>query len=607
MILELLTAAIIMFIAICLGHFVFRKSTLKADFWEEIFYSGAIGIGLTAYFVFFLGIMGLLKSGIFIVLGIGLLLFSIREVRIILKRFEKLEFNWIFVITAMFLVLVLLGSLSPPTGWDTQRYHLPMAEEYVEAGKIGYIPIMHSDLPALGDMLIVLGMLLKNDILAGAIFYLTFLLVMLGVFVFTRKLSDFKTANLAALIFVISPLIFYYAGTVHTDMILALFTVASVFSFYEFLESREKKWLIISAVFLGLSISVKITAMIQIAAFLLIFFARFIKEKGKAKQAREFVLFFLVGLAIFSPWLIKNLVLTGNPVYPMAYDYFGGPQDTRYIVEYTARQLDSANISWGLWGFIISPLFVTISGYEYLSSFSIVPVFLIFLPLLLFFRKSKLTNFLILFSIFYYAAWFFIHPYLVKIIPLLPFLSILAAYSIRKSIEKKIVFRGAILLVIFSVVFSLASAAFIYKDSLKVSFGLEAREDYLSKNLEFFNTFNFANDNLKSNDKILLIGDERSYYLDTEFQDGDPVRQGLIDYRNITEAEFGAWLKEGNITHLIVNRNYFVNISDAINLYGWTKSSAELVERFISKNCGEVFENNGVYLYEVKYPNISLE
>jgi len=110
---------------------------------------------------------------------------------------------------------------------------MPMSEEYVKNHRISYILIMHSDLPALADMLIVLGMLIKNDILGKLILYCIFLFLCLGIFVFARKYSNEKIAYLSVLIFVSIPLIIYYAGTAHTDISLALFTILSFFAFLD--------------------------------------------------------------------------------------------------------------------------------------------------------------------------------------------------------------------------------------------------------------------------------------------------------------------------------------------------------------------------------------
>ena len=179
-------------------------------------------------------------------------------------------------------------------------------------------------------------------------------------------------------------------------------------------------------------------------------------------------------------------------------------------------------------------------------------------------------------------------------------LSIIASYSIIKAFEKKILFKIVWIFVIFSVVFSLAMSGLIYKNQIKVAFGLETKGSYLSKNVDVFDTFNYANKNLDKNSKILMIGEERNYYLNINFQDGDPTRQGLIDYRNVNQEQLGEWLSKQGITHIIVNRNYFVNISDSeLNLYGYTEYSYNLIENFLKDNAKQIYEKNNVFLYDI--------
>ena len=41
------------------------------------------------------------------------------------------------------------------------------------------------------------------------------------------------------------------------------------------------------------------------------------------------VLFFLIAMTIFSPWMIRNYRLTGNPIYPLYNDLIGS--ETRQV------------------------------------------------------------------------------------------------------------------------------------------------------------------------------------------------------------------------------------------------------------------------------------
>lgn len=602
MIIEILYAILIFYVVTILGRKIFRLFKLDLEFSEELIFSIALGFGIFSYVILFLGLLGLLYKSLFFILIISFGIIFIPEAKKIFREFEKpkIKFNWKILLIGIFLLFNFIGALAPPTGWDTQKYHLSCQEEYIINHKISYVPIMHCDLPSLANMFILLGLILKSDILAKLIFYLVFLTLVFSIYTFSKKYFGEKCAELSTLIFVSLPNIIYYASTVHTDMFLSLFTLISIFSFYYWIKEKNVKWAIISAMFIGFVFATKITGIITVISFCFLFFIKFLVDKNKKKIFLHGLIIFLIISLIVGIWFIKAFIFTGNPVYPVADNIFGGIQNISYGSEYVSNQLSTGGYGKSLLDFIISPIYVTSNGYKFLSSFSISALFLIFIPLLIFLKKNNLLKYLLLFVFFYYTIWFFIHPFLMKLIPILSILSILTSYAIIEGLRKKIIFKFVWLFILFSFIFSLLMSGLIYKNQINVALGLESREDYLPKNLDMFETFNYANKNLEKENKILLIGEERNYYLNTNFQEGDPIRQGLIDYRNINNVELKNWLEKEKITHFVINRKYFSNIDDSgMNLYGYTKYSYILIDDFVERNTELIYEKNNVYLYEI--------
>jgi len=602
MIFEILYAVLIFYVISIFGIKIFRLFKLKLEFYEEIIFSIALGLGVFGNIILILGLLKLLYKELFLFIIISLGIIFIPELKKLLKNFQKpkLKFNWIVALIILFLLFNFIGALAPPTGWDTQKYHLSCQESYLENHKITYIPILHCDLPSLANMFILLGMILQNDILAKLIFYLVFLVLVFSIYIFSKKYFGEKVAELSTLIFVSLPNIIYYASTVHTDMFLSLFTVLSIFSFYYWIKEEDIKWAILSAILMGFVFATKITGIIMITSFIILFLIKFLSSVNKKKIFLHGLIFFLVISSIVGIWFFKAFLFTGNPVYPVGYSVFGGIQNLSYTTEYVNLQLNSGTYSKSIIDYLLSPFMITFNGYQFFSSFSLSPLFLLFIPILFFIKKNNLLKYLILFSFIYYTIWFFLHPYLLKLIPLMSILSIIISKAILEGINKKNILKFMRFFLIFTFIFSLVMSGLIYKNQIKTALGLESHEDYLSKNLDMFDTFNYANNNLKYENKILLIGDERNYYLNINFQEGDPVRQGLIDYRNINKEELKNWLEKEKITHLIINRNYFVDINNSkLNLYGWTEYSYDLMDNFAKKDCEQIFENNNVWLYKI--------
>ena len=98
-----------------------------------------------------------------------------------------------------------------------------------------------------------------------------------------------------------------------------------VAAFYLYLSAREDKKssaiaLLISGIFAGLATGVKYPALLF---FCVPIFLMTIATGNKKSQGVKDSLIFILGIFItFSPWLLKNYLQTGNPVYPIFNNLF---------------------------------------------------------------------------------------------------------------------------------------------------------------------------------------------------------------------------------------------------------------------------------------------
>ena len=100
-------------------------------------------------------------------------------------------------------------------------------------------------------------------------------------------------------------------------------------------------WLIFTGIFGGATASTKYT-MLPMVALVGILLAIFLLKQSFVKKTENIptqkTIFHLVTCAVlicivFSPWLIKNIINTGNPVYPAAYEKFGN-EKTEWTVSH---------------------------------------------------------------------------------------------------------------------------------------------------------------------------------------------------------------------------------------------------------------------------------
>ena len=242
----------------------------------------------------------------------------------------------------------------PPVSRDALTHHLAVPRLWVESGGIHARPdIVFTYYPQLLDVLYMLPVALGHDIAAKYLHFAFALLTALLVFLFVRRRIGPSWAALAGLLFLTLPLIVKLSVTVYVDLGLVFFTTAALFSAAIWLEDTGRtRWLVLAAVCSGLALGTKYNALVSflVLSLLLPFFYLYRRENQHAEQlnAVKFAAIFVaVSMLVFSPWLIRNFSLTGNPLYPLAQGVFApdtaglpAPGEARDAVTHVRAVLD---------------------------------------------------------------------------------------------------------------------------------------------------------------------------------------------------------------------------------------------------------------------------
>jgi 4-amino-4-deoxy-L-arabinose transferase-like glycosyltransferase len=224
--------------------------------------------------------------------------------------------------------IVLLASV-PPVSRDALTHHLALPRLWVEAGSVHARPdIEFSYYPQLLDILYMVPVALGHDIAAKYLHFAFALLTALLVFLFVRRRIGPAWGALGGLMFLTLPLIMKLSVTVYVDLGLVFFTTAALFSMATWLEDTgSRRWLVLAAVCSGLALGTKYNALVSflVLGLLLPFFYLFRRKDPHAEQlnaVRFAVIFGAISVLVFSPWLVRNYSLTGNPLYPLAQGVF---------------------------------------------------------------------------------------------------------------------------------------------------------------------------------------------------------------------------------------------------------------------------------------------
>lgn len=489
-------------------------------------FSVAFLIGLFANVIFLLGIAQILSSPVIVVVTILYIFFAILfwdrykedlSARKIIHEFvdNLSKHPVIFLCITIAFMIMFLGSLVPETAFDALWYHLTLPKMFLEAGGINFIPgstFYYSVMPKLGEMLFIPALVFQGDTLAHMINLFFACLIALSIYSITKKYTSSLFALLSIVLFLSNIVILWEATTAYIDLIWAFFEIMALWGMLNYLETKKNKWLMESAVLFGLALETKLLALFSLPVFIvcLVVFG-FKSVRGRALDSFAYI---LISLLIPAGWFVLAFVNTGNPVYPI----FSGYQvalGTDWLA-FPQTILDLVTV------------FITASD-------PVSPIYLMLLPLcLVAWRKAKLKEKkIILLAAIGIFCWT-ITPktgggrFMVAYLPLLSVAYGIVLYGIR---DQKRVLTFSMICIFSVFVVSLVYRGVAQVRSLPVILGLESKQTYLSKRLNFkFGDFYDMDGKMKnmvgSHKRVLLYGFHNLYYLDVPFIDSSYIQKG---------------------------------------------------------------------------------
>ena len=483
--------------------------------------------GICSYLIFSLGVLGLLNKNIIGLLSVffisGFIIYFFKTIRLTkINLASVLKEKFVFLLLALLIVQVVInfiGVLGQELSFDALWYHLTLPKLYIQNHAVVHVPgslLYYSDMPKLIEMLYVPALLFGNEIFAKLIHFSFGLLSCSALYFLCRKLFDRKLSIIAVIIFYSNLVVGWQSITAYVDLARTFFEIIALWGFINFLEGENKKWLIVSAVMIGLATSVKILALGSLFIFLtLIIYFGILNHHKPRKIVNQISIFLLFSLLIPFPWFIFSFLNTGNPFYPLFTNI--------YPVSFSLNLLNPFNFLTELWSLLIR------------SADPVSPLYLIFLPLIAvyFIKFSKTSKFIGLYSMLAVLVWYFT-PRTGGgrfILPYLPAFSILVVQVIA-IFEKKVEFRRLFLVLVVGI--SLSSI--IYREVANAKFipvilGRESKNQFLSNHLnfsfgDFYDTDGYFKKNITSKDTVLLYGFHNLYYVDFPFVDSSWVKKG---------------------------------------------------------------------------------
>jgi hypothetical protein len=452
--------------------------------------------------------------------------------------------NVLLVVLLTTLSFAFIAALAPPTAKDSLLYHLAVPKAYVEQGGNAFIEGNIASFLALGtEMHSVWAMLLGNlydtragETAAGAVASLFFPLLLLATFGWAREVGVSGRWSLVATLMVASvPSAYHVASSGYVDLSLALYVTLAIYSLTRWWKTQNWGNAILIAIFLGAALSVKVTAVFVIAAFALVILLRARENKDERASERHsdgsgkivatgFAALLLAGV-IASPWYIRTWAATGSPVFPFYMSIWKG-EATGWDVE-RSNLFQTMNSQYGgadvnKLNYLTAPVRVSVAAQpEQPANYDGVlgVAFLIGLPILLWalWKFDPPVEVKIAGGVagVMYLFWLFSSAQLRYLLPILPALAVAITASAetisgsRDVLNKvwKYSITGASLACIVT-----SFAWFCQKAPLRVVLGGETRDEYLTRNLDYYHYYQWLNAETPTDARVWLINMRRDTY-----------------------------------------------------------------------------------------------
>ncbi|MCP4660523.1 MAG: glycosyltransferase family 39 protein [bacterium] len=316
------------------GETLLGRFTDIADGLERRTLAAALGLGLLAQSLFFLGVLGLLEPEIvFAGLAVGHLLGyrTWRSLpgrwRSVWQRLRRRERALVGRLACALLILApcLVLALYPPTGFDATMYHLPFARSFADAGRLLYLPDLRVPVfPVAIEMIFVPFYFLSGDVAAKLTQLLAMLLTAALIFAWGRRCFSGRVGLWAAALWLGVPLVVWLGASAYIDMGLTLFVTAAFYGWERWEESGNRRWLGLAGVFVGLAAGAKYVGLVFCAALLGLTVLRALKSR----TLRPVVTLSLAAALTLAPYYLRIVYHTGNPVFPFYASVFGAGEWT---------------------------------------------------------------------------------------------------------------------------------------------------------------------------------------------------------------------------------------------------------------------------------------
>jgi hypothetical protein len=554
------------------------------------------------------------------------------------KRDIFYHLKTILIICLVLLTLsIIVLSLVPPVSKDALVHHLAVPKLYIKHGGIYEIPFMDfSYYPMNLDILYLVPLYFGNDIIPKIVHFAFALLTAWLIFYYLRKRTNSLFGIFGAIFFLSIPVIVKLSITVYVDLGEIFFSFASLLLLFKWLRSGfRQRYLVCSGVMCGLALGTKYNGLVTFALltlFVPFLYSRYGEKRGLGliQPVKQCMMFIIISMLVFSPWMIRNYHWKSNPVYPLYDELFNPKKDISNHLSLGDKDEETVKMNRGIftyrsmvynekgWEIALLPIRIFFQGEDGDPQYfdGKLNPFLLFLPFFAFYgikdepeylRREK--KILLAFSALFFSLAFFTAVLRIRYIsPIIPPLTVLSVFGvinlfkIVRQISLQNIRNACIVLVLLIPCFALALNAdyirsqFKYVDPIPFITGKVNRDEYIGRYIPEYPAVKYINDNLDAQVKILFIFiGNRGYYCNREYSHDMNIIQGSIS-RAERPIDILEELRRHGITHLLINYGLFERWMND----NFTEEKRALTQQFFMRHLELLFYDHGYGVVALK-------
>lgn len=358
------------------GLLLLRLLNLRLKQEEQRVLAFFAGSAILSTLVFVLAVTGLARKGVIVAVAVILVLVARKTWAFHAgSQAEVPREQWLLlgIVLTFFGILYLVNAWAPEHSPDGVTYHLGLVARYYRAH--GFEPIltnMYAHLSQGLEMLFLFAYAIGRHS-AASLVHCTFLFALpLALITFARRFTGATVGLFAAVLVFASPIFGVDGASAYNDAALAGVLFAFFWTLELWRESKQLGFVILAGLLAGFAFAIKYTGGLGVLLGLAYVW----------RNRRASLIFLACAALIAAPWLLKNIVYTGNPLAPFANSLFPNPlyypdQERQFRAYLQQYELGLGGLVWN----------VTVDGRE--TTGLLGPVFLLS-PLALFALRQRL-------------------------------------------------------------------------------------------------------------------------------------------------------------------------------------------------------------------------